>query len=204
MSGRRMYCLASLLVVGASRPMALTPMFGGCIVYETEYQTVAGTPLFYAVKPKSWLYIQGNSFKAYDRKKQLEELYLGDKNELYRFNKGQAVIVPDTARAPAPSALTCLATTATILGYRCQLLQLVQGGVSTLVFYSPMLRVEAEGYRHCPAAGWYELLKATDGALPLRTISVDARHDVTVTREAIEVRTLPLAAADFTPTAPAR
>ena len=195
--------LCALLLL-AGTPAGPGAEFGGCIVYETEYQTTAGAPLFYAVKPKSWLYIQGNSFKAYDRKKQLEELYLGDKNELYRFEKGQAVLVPDTARAPARSALTCLATTATVLGYRCQLLQLVQGGVSTLVFYSPLLRVEAESYRHCPAAGWYELLQATDGALPLRTISVDARHDVTVTREAIEVRALPLAAADFTPTAPAR
>ncbi|MDO7886971.1 hypothetical protein [Hymenobacter cheonanensis] len=198
--------MASLVLAGAGGPMtpASESLFGGCIVYETEYQTMVGAPLFYAVKPKSWLYIQGNSFKAYDRKKQLEELYLGDKNELYRFDKGQAVLVPDTARPPAHSARTCLLTTATILGYRCQLLQLVQGGVSTLVFYSPQLRIEAEGYRHCPAPGWYELLQATDGALPLRVISVDIQHDITVTREAIEVRALPLAAADFTPVAPAR
>jgi len=195
--------LCALLLL-AGTPAGPGAEFSGCIVYENEYQTLAGETLYYAVKPKSWFYIQGNNFKAYNRKKQLEELYLGDKNELYRFEKGRAVLVPDTAQPPARSALTCLPTAATILGYRCQLLQLVQGGVSTLVFYSPMLRVEAEGYRHCPAPGWYELLQATDGALPLRTISVDTRHDVTVTREAIEVRALPLTAADFTPAAPAR
>ena len=52
--------------------------FSGCIVYENEYQTLAGETLYYAVKPKNWFYIQGANFKFYDRNKQLVELYLGD------------------------------------------------------------------------------------------------------------------------------
>ena len=195
--------LCALLLL-AGTPAGPGAEFSGCIVYENEYQTLAGETLFYAVKPKNWFYIQGNNFKLYDRNKQLNELYLGDANALYTFAKGQAKQVADTARRPAPAVLTCLPATATILGYRCHLLQLTEGGVSTLVFYAPELRVSVAAFRRCPNPGWYALLQATDGALPLRTITVDTQHDVTATREAIAVTPMVLPATDFTPTAPAR
>jgi len=195
--------LCALLLL-AGTPAGPGAEFSGCIEYETEYQNMAGETLFYAVKPKSWFYIQGNCLKSYDRKKQLEELYLGDTKELYRFEKGQAVLVPDTARARPAAAPTCLPITATILGYQCQVLRLTRAGSATLVFYAPGVRVNALAFRQCALPGWYELLQATDGALPLRIITVDTEHDITVTREAIEVRPLPLVAADFTITAPAR
>lgn len=197
--------LASAIATGAGKPARWAGQeFSGCITYETEYQTAAGETLYYAVKPKSWFYIQGNCLKSYDRKKQLEELYLGDKNELYWFEKGRAVLVPDTARPGAVAAITCLPTTATILGHPCQALRLMRNGVATLIFYSAEVRVSALAFSRCALPGWYALLQATDGALPLRIITVDAQHDVTITREAIEVREMSLVATDFTTTAPAR
>jgi hypothetical protein len=188
----------------AGTPAGPGAEFGGCIVYENEYQTLAGETLYYAVKPKNWFYIQGNNFKLYDRHKQLQELYLGDANALYAFPKGQPQRVADTARRPVPATRTCLPTTATILGYRCHLLRLTEGKVATLVFYAPELRVSVAAFSRCPAPGWYELLQATDGALPLRTITVDAQHDVSATREAIAIAPMLLTATDFTATAPAR
>lgn len=178
--------------------------FSGCIVYETECQTLAGETLQYAVKPKSWFYVQGNNLKFFDRKKQLTGLYLGDKNELYRFDNGQAVLEADTTLRPVPPMVTCLPATATILGYSCQVLRLVQDGRPMLVFYSPAVRVSAAGFSRCTLPGWYTLLQATGGALPLRVITVDAEHDITITQEAISVEALPLLASEFTPTAPAR
>lgn len=178
--------------------------FSGCIVYENEYQTLAGETLYYAVKPKNWFYIQGNNFKMYDRNKQLEELYIGEKNELYWFRKGKATLVADTSRRPTSPPPTCLPATATILGYPCQVLRLVAGSTSTLVFYSAEVRINAADFSQCPLPGWYALLQATDGALPLRTITVDAKHDYTVTREALSVQAMTLAANEFTTTAPAR
>ena len=193
-----------VLLLLAGVPAAPGAEFSGCIVYESEYQTLAGEMLYFAVKPKSWFYIHGNRYKLYDRNKQLAELYLGDTNALYTFAKGQARQVADTARRPAPASLTCLPTTATILGYRCHLLQLVEGQVSTLVFYAPELRVNVADFSRSPAYGWYQLLQATDGALPLRTITVDTQHDVSATREAISVEPMALLATEFTTTAPAR
>ena len=73
-----------------------------------------------------------------------------------------------------------------------------------LIYYSAALRVNAADFSRCPAPGFYALLQATAGALPLRTISVDVQHDVTATTEAISVQALKLAASEFTTTAPAR
>jgi len=202
---RKMTVACALLLLLAAQLANFSPaLFSGCIVYESEYQTLAGETLFYAVKPKSWFYIQGNNFKLYDRNKQLSELYIGEANALYTFAKGQAKQVADTVRRPAPAALTCLPATATILGYRCHLLRLTEGRVSTLVFYAPELRVSVAAFRRCPNPGWYALLQATDGALPLRTITIDTEHDVSATREAVAVTPMLLPAADFTTTAPAR
>ncbi len=195
------FCALLLL---ANFPVGSGAEFSGCIVYENEYQMLAGETLYYAVKPKNWFYIQGDNFKLYDRNKQLEELYTGDTNALYTFAKGQPRLVADTARRPGPAALTCLPTTATILGYRCHLLRFTAGQVSTLVFYAPELHVSVAAFSHCPAPGWAELLQATDGALPLRTITIDTQHDVSATREAIAVLPMSLATNEFTTTAPMR
>ncbi len=185
-------------------PAQQAPYFSGCIEYENEYQDTAGETMYYAVKPKNWFYVQGNNFKMYDRKKELQELYVGTTNTLYHFEQGKAVPVADTARRLPSATIKCLPTTATILGYPCQMLQLVRGGVATLVFYSNAVRVRPADFSQWHSSGWYELLQATDGALPLRTISVNAQHGITATTEALAVRPLALAAADFSPTAPAR
>ncbi len=192
------------LLGGTVRPASAPAPFSGCIVYEHEYQTIAGEPLYFAVKPKSWFYVQGNNLKRYDRNKKLQELYLGATNDYQRFEKGQVVPAAAAMRPVGAAKLSCLPTTAIILGHVCQVLQLVQDGVSTLVYYSPELRVDAAGFSRCPSPGFYAMLQATDGALPLRIISINTQRDVVATTEAIEVQARLLAAEEFTPVAPAR
>lgn len=196
--------LGVCLFAAPALPARSPALFSGCIVYEHEYQTIAGEPLYFAAKPKSWFYVQSNNLKRYDRNKKLQELYLGATNDYYRFDQGQAR-APIDATQPAPAAARrCLPTTAIILGHVCQVLQLMQDGVSTLVYYSPEVRVSVTDFSRCPSPGFYALLQATDGALPLRTISIDTEHDVVGRTEAIEVQARPLAADEFTPTALAR
>lgn len=200
---RNLLLISGLISISCA-PTQQSLYFTGCIEYENEYQNTAGETMFFAVKPKNWFYVQGNNFKMYDRKKELQELYVGATNALYHFEKGKAVLVADTARQAPHATVKCLSTTATILGYSCQMLQLVRGGMSSLVFYSDAVRVRPADFRQGRSSGWYELLQATDGALPLRTISVNAEHGVTVTTEAVAVRPMALAAGDFTVTSPAR
>lgn len=195
--------LCALLLL-ACIPAKNSPWFSGCIVYENEYKTLAGETLYFAAKTKNWLYVRGSNMKMYDRNQKLQELYIGKKNQFYTFKKGQAVLLADTARRPARASFEHLLTTTIILGYPCQALHMVQGSVSTLVYYSEALRVNAADYRQCPALGWVALLQATNGALPLRTVSIDAQHDITATTEAISVQAMTLPAKEFTATAPAR
>ena len=185
-------------------PAKNNSLFSGCIVYENYYQTLDGEPLYFAVKPKNWLYVRGNNMKMYDRNKKLMQLYIGKKNEFYTFEKGKATLLADTARHPGQTFINHLPTTAIILGYPCQVLQMVRGNSSTLVYYSAALRVKAADFSRCPVPGLAELLQATDGALPLRTFTIDVRRDVTATTEAISVQAMKLPAAEFTATAPAR
>ena len=181
-----------------------SPWFSGCVVYESEYKTLAGETLFFAAKTKNWFYVQGSNMKMYDRNKKLAELYLGKKNEFYTFDKGKAVLLADTARQPARAVFENLPTTTTILGYPCQTLHLVDGSVSTLIYYSAAVRVNAASFSRCPAPGWAALLQATHGALPLRTFSVNTQRDIVATTEAVEVQARPLAADEFMTTALAR
>lgn len=192
------------LLLMACLPAKKSPWFVGCITYENEYRTLAGETLYFAVKPKNWLYVRGANLKLYDRNKKLQQLYIGRKNEFYTFEKGKAVLLADTGQHLAGASVKYLPTTTIILGYPCQTLQLVKGSVSTLVYYAASLRVKAADFSHCPAPGWYALLQATNGALPLRTVSVDAEHDVTATTEAISMQAMALAANEFTATAPMR
>lgn len=192
------------LLAAPGLPGRSPALFSGCIVYEHEYQTIDGEPLYFAVKPKSWFYVQGNNLKRYDRNKKLQELYLGATNDYYRFDQGQARPKIAATQPTAAATRRCLSTTAIILGHACQVLQLVRDGVSTLVYYSPELRISAADFSRCPSPGFYALLQATDGALPLRTISIDTEHDVVARTEVIEVQARPLAADEFTPTALAR
>ncbi len=188
----------------AARPSGPPAPFSGRIVYERAFQTLAGDPLFFAVKPKSWFYVQGNNLKVYDRNQHLQELYLGATNEYHRFEQSQSRPAIAAAWRAGAATVTCLPTTATILGYDCHALQLVQDGAVTLVFYAPALRVNAADFSRCPSPGWFALLQATDGALPLRTICVDTRRDVTTTTEAIEVQPRALRVEEFALNAPLR
>lgn len=192
------------LVAMAARPPGPPAPFSGCIVYEHAFQTLAGDPLFFAVKPKSWFYVQGHNLKVYDRNQQLQELYLGATNEYHCFQQSHSRPAIAAAWRAGAATVTCLPTTATILGYDCRALQLVQDGAVTLVFYAPALHVSAADFSRCPSPGWFALLQATDGALPLRTISVDTRRDLTTTTEAIEVQPRALGAEEFALNAPLR
>ena len=199
--------MTKLLLVGTLLCCAFTtaknsPWFSGRIVYRNEFQNVAGEPVAGRPGAETCYYFQGDNYKAYAPDHSMSELYTGKTHTLLKFENGQA---SEAAAESGPElVLTRLPATAVILGYPCQALQLVQGGLRCVVYYSPALRVNPQGFRSYPAGFWYAVLKATDGALPLRTIAVNAEQDFTGTSEATAVQAMDLTAADFAPGAPAR
>ena len=194
--------LAGSLLCCAFTKASNTPWFTGRIVYRNEFQNVAGEAVPGKPGAETCCYFQDDNYKAYAPDHRMSELYTGKTHTLLTFENGRA---REGAAEPWPkTVLTRLPATAVILGYPCQSLQLVQGGLRCVIYYSPTLRVNPQGFRGYPAGFWSALLKATDGALPLRTIAINAEQDFAATSEATAVQAMALTAADFSPGAPAR
>lgn len=190
----------------ACAPARHAAWFSGLIVYHNEFRNAAGDVVASNAGPENLFYIHGSSYKLCGGNKQLLELYTGKTRTLQTFRGGRAstVTAADPAVAPVAVAAMPLPSTAVILGHACRAVQLVRAGVTSVVYFSPDVRVNIKGFSQCPFGYWYELLKATDGALPLRTISVYSAHGYTATSEATAVQALALSDRDFTPAAPVR
>jgi hypothetical protein len=180
--------------------------FSGLIVYHNEFRNAAGDVVTSSAGAEDLFYIQGNNYKLCASDKKAREVYLGKTHTLQTFQGGKVTTTssPDTATHQPRVAVTRLPTTAVILGHPCQAVQLVRAGVSSIVYFSPELRVNANGFRQCPFGYWPALLQATDGALPLRTISVYSARGYTATSEATAVQALALSVRDFTSAAAAQ
>ncbi len=184
-------------------PVISTPWFSGRIVYRNVFVTLAGDTIHSNLGPENRFYIQGDKYKTYGADKQLLDLYAG-KNSVYQFFKdGKPVAQHDAEGHKLPVVIRRLPTTSTVLGYPCQAIQLIQGGVSTIVYFSAGLRVNPKGFSKDTNGYWYALLKATNGALPLRIISVNSAQGFTATSEATSVQAM-LLNNEFIATAPAR
>lgn len=186
------------------------PWFSGKIVYHNTFKTLAGedisaklTPMFGSDDP---YYISDNNYKMYTEKNQLVELYTGATNQFLFFMNGQAAPVMDAAAGAPGAVVKPLAQTATIAGYPCQSLQITNEaeGTSTVYFYAPKLRVNPERFAKHAMGDFYTYLKAANGALPLRVAVTNSKQGFTMTSEATAVQAMPLTAADFTATAPAK
>ncbi len=180
--------------------------FSGLIVYHNEFRNAAGEVVTSSVGAENLFYIQGNNYKLCASDKKAREVYVGKTHTLRTFQGGKVTTTtaPDTAAQRLRVIATQLPTTAIILGHSCRAVQLVHGTVASLVYYSPELRVNPKGFSKLPFGYWHALLKATDGALPLRTISVYAAYGYTATSEATAVQAMPLTDQDFTSAATAQ
>jgi len=180
------------------------PWFSGLIVYHNEFRNAAGDVVGGSAGAQDLFYIQGNNYKLCDSTKKAREVYIGKTHTHQMMQNGRVTVTTDTATHQPRMSATYLPTTAVILGHSCRAVQLVHGAVASLVYYSPEVRVNPKGFSKSPFGYWYALLKATDGALPLRTISVYSARGYTATSEATAVRAMLLTDQDFTIAAPAR
>ena len=190
--------LIGMLWLGLGSPARKTSWFSGLIVYHNEFRNAAGNVVTSKSGAEDLFYIQGNNYKLCASDKKAREVYIGKTHTLQTSEDGHITTVVDTATHRLRVTATQLPTTAIILGHQCRAVQLLHGAVASIVYYSPEVRVNPKGFSQCPFGYWYELLKATDGALPLRTISVYSAHGYTATSEATAVQAMALADRDFT------
>lgn len=182
--------------------------FSGRIVYHNTFKTLAGQDITDKLAPilgsETFYYINNNKYKSYTEQKQLVQLYDGDDNVYRPFMRGQAMPVMEASKASYEVEITPLKEQATILGYTCHSLQVTGDGSTTVYYYSPKVRVDAEKFSKHQLGNWYAYLKASGGALPLRFIITNTKQGYIWTSEATAVQDMPLTAADFTVDAPAR
>ncbi len=182
--------------------------FSGRIVYRKEFKTLTGEDISSKLAPvlgaENLYYVSGNNYKMYTEKKQLLELYNSQANTLQFFMNGQAMPPADAATGTSGAVVTPLKQTATIAGYSCQSLRVVNEDISTVYYYSPKVRVNPELFTKHQLGGWYTYLKASNGALPLRFTVTNSKQGFVMTSEATSVQAMELPASEFVVDAPAR
>jgi hypothetical protein len=178
------------------------PWFSGKIIYHNTFTTLAGADVSDKLSPvlgaENLYYISDDNYKTYTEKKQLLQLYTGSTNQSQFFMNGQVASTTDAATGTPGAVVTPLAQKATIAGYPCQSLQIVNDGITTVYFYSPKLRVNPERFAKHQMGDWYTYLKASKGALPLRFTLTNTKQGFIMTSEATTVQAMPLGIEEFT------
>jgi hypothetical protein len=208
---KKLFLVCALGAASFTAPPA-EPYFSGKIVYHMTYATPAGpevaAKMAEAMGTENLYYVSGNNFKTYTEKKQLVQLYTGSDNQIQVFMNGQSVLKTDAGKGKPGAVVKPLSEKATIAGYPCQSMQVVNeaAGLSSTYFYSPRLRVDPQQFSKVAMGDFNVYLKASNGALPLRTIMTikNMGMTMTTTQEATAVQAMALTAADFTADAPAR
>lgn len=201
--------LAGTLLLCSFSMAKEAPWFSGKIVYHNTFKTLAGADITAKLAPilgsDDPYYISDNNYKMYTEKRQLVELYTGKTNKFLFFMKGEAMPPLDAATGTV-GTVKLLSQTATIAGYPCQSLQITndEDGNTTQFFYSAKLRVNPERFARHSLGDFYTYLKAANGGVPLRMVVTNTKQGFVMVSEATSVQAMHLAAADFTPEAPAR
>lgn len=207
----------SVLNAGSSKTY-----FSGCLIYENSFRVIEPIGLWHRlahyvgyydknmfamqalVGMETLYYISNDNYKSYTESKMLVQIYIGITNKYYSFAQGRALPSIDATVGTNNAIITPLAQTATIAGYLCQSLQIVDNGITTIYFYSPKVCVNQMLFANHRYGNWGVYLKASRGALPLRFIVKNIGQGYEWTSEVKSVRRMQLSASDFTDSVPAR
>ncbi len=204
---KKLLLFGALVAADFTSPPA-GPYFSGKIVYHNTFKALTGEDLNARLGPMLGLddpyYIADDSYKMYTENKQLVELYTGSTNQFRFYLNGKETALD--AATGTPGTVQPLAKTATIAGYPCQSLQIVNeaAGMTTVYYYTSKLRVNPERFAKHAMGDFYTFLKASHGGLPLRMEMTNTKQGFVMVSEATAVQAMPLTPADFTADAPAR
>ncbi|UOQ70517.1 hypothetical protein [Hymenobacter cellulosilyticus] len=198
----------SLLLVGFCTDTS-GPTFSGRIIYRHSFTSLDGTDITAKLVPyfgaEMWTYINNGNYKDYDEKQQLTQLYTSASNQYQVFQNGKLfkAFRADTLLT-TDVQITALPDTATVLGYSCKALQIVEDGVTTVYYYAPGLAVDPESFSRHTLGQWYAYMRATHGALTLRYRITNPKYGYVMTSEAMSIKPMALNKTDFSTTAAPR
>jgi hypothetical protein len=198
----RLSGLLALLLVGLAAFRAATPDFEGRIIYQYSFTDLQGNDISAKLAPyfgqQQRYFVKGGAYKAYNERDEWMQLYEPGPNLYHYFAGGKVAQTFQAGEAAGPATTTALPKPETILGRRCQGVQIDADGMTTTYFFSPEVRVNPALYRQHNFGHWNTLMQASKGALPLMFTSVNPKQGYIIKAVAIDITPMKLKAEDFT------
>ncbi|WP_124636809.1 hypothetical protein [Taibaiella sp. KBW10] len=179
-----------------------SPYFQGKISYVLNYSDFQGNNINKKVAAffdrEQHLYINDQNYKILDQYNNHVKLYNALTNSYFYFNRDKTAYKIDvTSKTTQRIKVFEVEDVDTILGYACKAVKVEADFRAYIYFYSPLIKVDYHVYHNYNMEEWNAYLKASEGALPLKVITLDLRGKYVEDKEAVSVTPMLLAAADF-------
>ncbi|QOI98699.1 MAG: DUF4412 domain-containing protein [Flammeovirgaceae bacterium] len=177
--------------------------FVGKILYKNSFTDLRGNDITNQLAPyfgrEQHYFIDNRNYKSHNEQNALMQLYNGETNSYYYFNKDKSAIKYDAAMQTSQKFIvTNLNKKEKIAGYKCESVQVETDNTTTVYYFNKTIRTNPENFANHNFGGWNKYLKATGGALSLKFVMTDHKNGYILTSVATEVSKQHLTAADFT------
>jgi hypothetical protein len=192
--------LAIAITLTSARPDR--PAFTGKIKYTFTFSDLLGNDITDRMATmlgrEQHYYVNDSNYKSYDESQNITQLYNGRTNTYYGFWKDKTALQIDAlTRTSQQYSITKLDKTVTILGYECTAIQVETDELTSVYYYSPLLRIDQKAYLKHNFGDLNRYLEATNGALALRYVITNHKKGYVWTIHATKITKLPLRSGDF-------
>lgn len=187
---------------GAQEQVNRPPYFEGSIQYSIQFTDLQGNDISKKMAPffdlEQTMYVDRNNYKLVNKNNQHVKLFQGKYNAYFFFNRDNtAYKIDQTSKSSQRSRVYDIEDVDTILGYPCKAVKVDGDYRAYIYFYNPEIKIDIEPYQNYNMEEWNVYLKAVDGAMPLRVVTIDIRSKFIEERVAVKITPMALALSEF-------
>ena len=143
-------------------------------------------------------FVNSSNYKSYDEANNITQLYDSRSNTYYGFWKDKSSYKIDAlTRTSQQYTVTKLDKKETILGYKCNAIQVETDESTSIYYYSPLLRIDHKAFSKHNFGDWNRYLEATNGALSLKYVITNRKKGYIWTILAEKITKMQLKTEDF-------
>ena len=147
--------------------------FTGKIIYKNQFKDAQGKDITDAMAKvlgkEQHYFISENDYKVFDEENNIIEFHQADSNNFSQIAKEKIELRSNyLSKVSTIFNIIKLKTKETIVGYKCNSIQVITDDATTTYFYCSALKVNKNIYANNNSGTWIRVLKATDGAVPLK------------------------------------
>ncbi|RYD99870.1 MAG: hypothetical protein EOP54_02410 [Sphingobacteriales bacterium] len=192
----------SIFRAGAQDSLNRPPYFEGSIQYSINFTDLQDNNINKKMAPffdlEQTMYVDRNNYKMVNKDNQHVKLFQGKYNAYFFFNRDNtAYKIDQTSKSSQRTRVYDIDDVDTILGYPCKAVKVDGDYRAYIYFYNPDISIDIEPYQNYNMEEWNVYLKAVNGALPLRVITIDIRSKFIEDRMAIKVTRMDLQLSEF-------